>query len=338
MTLRVTDKTPVLVDLNIGTQFYTEVGYPIVKLTKGGLNIYSPYGVDDKRATIISTSGIVQVLFVRSTACLNIRKYLYPPANPVTVIPEKVFFKSANQQYYGWQTENIQITPQLMGQLRWPVTLPGLESVEGKTFPVVVTLPGGPMAPPQWQNVEILGGWLVARGTIVLMADYRSLPLYGGGWPMSIQDVCAAVALARKLGPQYGGKARVILAAHSFGGLYGLIAATWPEIPDVGPEGRPDAFISIDAISDRSHVIPDTYASLGLPADPYDRLGGHKVPVVVVDAGIPTLSSWSLPEAMQQFANAVATAGHPTRYLIIEGADHTSVLSDETVLKEIMGA
>ena len=86
----VTDPTPKIVDLGVGVQCYATDGTtPLVKISNGGLNLYSPFGNGAQRAVVISTGGVRQVALVALTACKNIRAWASAPAagsNTVTVL------------------------------------------------------------------------------------------------------------------------------------------------------------------------------------------------------------------------------------------------------------
>jgi hypothetical protein len=79
----VSDPTPKIVNLAVGVQLYATDGKtPLVKLSSGGTDLYSPFGNGAQRAVVISTGGVRQVAFVALTACTNIRPFA---ASGVTV-------------------------------------------------------------------------------------------------------------------------------------------------------------------------------------------------------------------------------------------------------------
>lgn len=74
MPLPITEAIPKLVDLAVGTQIYRLDGTtPLVKLSSGGTDLWSPFASGINRAVRISTGGLVQLVLVRTAACKNVR-------------------------------------------------------------------------------------------------------------------------------------------------------------------------------------------------------------------------------------------------------------------------
>ena len=74
MPLPITEAVLKLVDLAIGAQLYRLDGTtPLVKLSSGGMGLWSPFASGANRAVQISTGGVVQLALVRTADCTNVR-------------------------------------------------------------------------------------------------------------------------------------------------------------------------------------------------------------------------------------------------------------------------
>jgi hypothetical protein len=72
----VSDPTPKIVNLAVGVQLYATDGKtPLVKLSSGGTDLYSPFGFNAQRAVVISTGGVRQIAMVAAAACTNVRPF-----------------------------------------------------------------------------------------------------------------------------------------------------------------------------------------------------------------------------------------------------------------------
>ena len=99
----------------------------------------------------------------------------------------------------------------------------------GKPAPVVVFIHGG-----CWLNAygidhsRALATALTDAGYAVWNIEYRRLGDEGGGWPGSLDDIRAALALLGSLDDIRVDRSRLALAGHSAGGHLALLAAAGP--------------------------------------------------------------------------------------------------------------
>jgi len=106
--------------------------------------------------------------------------------------------------------------------------------------PVAVVLHGGYWQPPYTKLVmRPLCHDLVRRGYAAWNVEYRRLGKDGGGWPMTFDDVAAAIDLLAELGDDRLDLDRVALVGHSAGGQLALWAAARPSLPAGAPGAAP---------------------------------------------------------------------------------------------------
>jgi acetyl esterase/lipase len=122
-------------------------------------------------------------------------------------------------------------------------------------FPVAVVIHGGYWQPTFGKLVmRFVCGDLVRRGWATWNVEYRRLgPKSGGGWPMTFDDVAAAIDRLADLDPRLD-LDRVVLVGHSAGGHLALWAAgrtTIPAgMPGADPQVRPVAVAALAAVAD----------------------------------------------------------------------------------------
>jgi acetyl esterase/lipase len=91
--------------------------------------------------------------------------------------------------------------------------------------PVVVLVHGGCFRAVYGRDLDAaLAADAAARGHAAVNVEYRRLG-QGGGWPATLDDVCAALAIVPALDPRLQA-GRIALVGHSAGGYLALLAAT----------------------------------------------------------------------------------------------------------------
>ena len=139
----------------------------------------------------------------------------------------------------------------------------------GNDRPIIVMIPGGPLAPGNRDSLWPLARYLAGRGAVVFTADYRSAPSFGGGFPSTFADVGCAIRFARMNGPKLGGDAgNVTLVAHSFGGFPASVVALSSHdyatdeaacLAERG-DGRPNAFGGVAGVYTLNRIGQDFLA------------------------------------------------------------------------------
>lgn len=224
-----------------------------------------------------------------------------------------------------------------------------------KLLPIVVMIPGGPVAPGIREYLWTLARLVAWRGAVVFTADYRSGPQWGGGYPQTFADVACAISFARGHAAALGGDpTRVTLVAHSFGGFPGSVTALSthdfsvdePECQAAAADGRPDAFVGIGAIYGFDHIGQDFLAQMlggtrdEVP-DVWDATDisllatkkGHRAPPVRLLAGTADLVA---PIATADEFAAILGAGEiDVTVTAVDGATHDSILTKQLTLDTI---
>lgn len=224
-----------------------------------------------------------------------------------------------------------------------------------KDAPVVVVIPGGPMAPGNRGDLWSLARWLAWHGAVAFTSDYRASPKWGGGYPETFADVACAISYARTNARRLGGDpSSVTLLAHSFGGFpLAVLSLSSRDYAGAAPcnapssGGRPDAAIGIAGVYTFDRLGEDFLTeffggdrSSGAGArwelaDP-DRLAlrpdARRIPILLLvgtlDVSTPLQTAQSFVGALGGDANA--------RVVEIDGADHVSILESPRMV-ELVG-
>lgn len=261
------------------------------------------------------------------------------PKHPISATPRIVPLQQPDQSLavYGWATPRALTLGEHPGWVYFPTTFPGRLPVEGKVFPVVVTIPGGPLPLGGAEHMSAIASNLVGRGCVVFEADYRSMAQYGGGWPATFRDVASAIADARRLAPIYGGDpSRVTLVAHSFGGFPGSVMALRSANIDTNLVGdKPDAYVSLAGLSSKDQVSVNNVEFAGAP-DPRSVIGERRIPVHVIQGDADPVAL--LQPFSASFAADLARAGYDGSYTVVSGAGHDSIMSAEATMKVVLAA
>jgi acetyl esterase/lipase len=186
--------------------------------------------------------------------------------------------------------------------------------------PVAVVLHGGYWQPPYTKLImRPLCLDLVRRGFAAWNVEYRRLGKDGGGWPMTFDDVAAAIDHLEQLADRNLDLRRVTLVGHSAGGQLALWAGARPQLPDGSPGAAPAVaaagVLAMAAVTDLVRAgnaakqllggsvdeVPERYAQ----ADPMRRIPLN-VPVGLVHAGGDETVS---VKRSREYADAARSAG-----------------------------
>ncbi len=202
--------------------------------------------------------------------------------------------------------------------------------------PVAVVLHGGYWQPPYGKLVmRPMCLDLVRRGYAALNVEYRRLGRDGGGWPMTFDDVAAAVDLLAALGDEALDLSRVTLIGHSAGGQLALWAAGRRELPAGAPGAIPR--VSAGRVLALAAVCDITFAGTvavrlmgGLPAEVPERWAQanpiRRIPLAVPVALVHgTCDKTVRIERSREYARVAAAAGAPVT-LIETGGDHRELI------------
>lgn len=224
-------------------------------------------------------------------------------------------------------------------------------------WPLVVAIPGGPLPPGSRGALSVFAAPLAMQGAVVVAADYRSSPQYGGGYPQTFADVACAVRRAREIAPTYGANPdRVTLVSHSFGGWPASVVALSPERYRLGASNclavsgapTPEAYVGVASIHTLEGIGPDFLASLlGGTRDQQPAKWDAVDPIRILDAGlgrdIPVgvvtgaLDLVVTVEETAPFVDALRRTGYRATNDVIDTADHTTVLVHPTTFERILG-
>jgi acetyl esterase/lipase len=223
-------------------------------------------------------------------------------------------------------------------------------------WPLVVALPGGPLPPGARQSLEEFGSVMAMHGVVIMAADWRESPQFGGGYPISFEDVGCAIRYARSVASTYGADpAHVTLAAHSFGGFAGAVVSLSPTpfVPPVGEcaassgSTQPDAYVGIAPISSLQDMSPDLAQSfLGgtraeAPAawaasDPLELAAAPDAPHLPITLVVSTSDLAVPPAKITTLADALTANGRPVQVVTVSGPDHTGILIDPHTVAAIL--
>jgi acetyl esterase/lipase len=223
-------------------------------------------------------------------------------------------------------------------------------------WPVVVALPGGPAAPGTRSYLADFAQLVAGQGAVVFVADYRESPQWGGGSPITYEDIACAIRFARAHAAEYGGDGtHVSLVAHSLGPFFATIEALSPEDFEPAPEDcltaagstKPDAFIGIAGIYSQEGIAPaflesffggskDNAPSAWTAGDPYAVIAAGDVRRIPIRLIHGQFDGNVLPQSSQDFEMALEAAGLDSQLSLIPGADHGSVLQHRDTIRIVL--
>ncbi len=226
----------------------------------------------------------------------------------------------------------------------------------GGPWPVLVVVPGGPMPPGERSGMGPFAQLVAGQGAVVFVTDYRAAPTWGGGYPISYQDVACAIRFARANADLWGGDgSRVTLVAHSFGAFIASVVALSADAFEPAPTGclatsgstKPDAFIGIAGVYSQDDVsqvtlvdqfggTKDQAQATWTSGDPYAQVAGRSNISLPIELIHGTLDNNVRPASSVDFKYALDQAGYRSQLTFIENADHSSVLQDHHTIEAVL--
>ncbi len=212
-------------------------------------------------------------------------------------------------------------------------------------WPLVVAIPGGPLAPGIREGLAQLAAGLAVQGAVVVAADWREARQYGGGYPSSFEDVACAIRFSRSIAGKYeADPSRVVLVSHSYGGFPGAVVSLSPKAieptsaclgEDLSP--RPDAYVGLAAVSTLDEIEPgflvDFFGSTR-EADPATWASSDPVSLAEAKSkdGPPVRLVLGSDDAVvtadkiAPFVDALRKANRDVDVATLQGAGHADVL------------
>lgn len=175
---------------------------------------------------------------------------------------------------------------------------------------------GGPVDPLNLAGMDSLAGRLASMGARGVAVRYPTLP------PLTWADALAPLSAALSAYPG------AVVVGHSLGGYFASLLAYATAERDHPPVKR----LVLLAADDQ--VMPEYRILLGNAPDARDLMATSKVPVTVIagsDDPVCTVAE------LQAVVDDLHTTSHPGRWLVIDGADHDSILGDATAIAAILG-
>jgi acetyl esterase/lipase len=214
--------------------------------------------------------------------------------------------------------------------------------------PVAVVLHGGYWQAPYTKLImRPLCLDLVRRGFAAWNVEYRRLGKDGGGWPMTFDDVAAAIDHLEQLADDDLDLRRVTLVGHSAGGQLALWAAARPQLPDGAPGASPRVaarkVLAMAAVTDllgagdparqllggTTDEVPERYAQ----ADPIRRIP-LQIPIGLVHAhGDETVSV----KRSREYADAALCAGADVTLIETAGGHRDPIDPDSLAWRAAAG-
>jgi pimeloyl-ACP methyl ester carboxylesterase len=213
----------------------------------------------------------------------------------------------------------ISTTPEHVAFRPWQPAVGAFWTVKDDDWARVASVPtpsatfilvhGGPAEADSLEGMDNLAGRLADGGARAIAVRYPTK--LGTSW----QDAIAPLAAA--LGANLG----ATVVAHSLGGYFASLLAY----------AHPLARLVLIAADDQ--IGPEYRAALGNGPDSRALMRTSQVPVTVIAGSADLITT--VAEA-QNLVDALHATGHPGRFLVIDGADHDSILGDATVIAAIL--
>ena len=162
--------------------------------------------------------------------------------------------------------------------------------------PVAVVLHGGYWQAPYTKLImRPLCQDLARRGYAAWNVEYRRLGRDGGGWPMTFDDVAAAIDLLASLDDVALDLSRVTLFGHSAGGQLALWAAGRPALAPDAPGAAPrvvgERVLALAAVCDIVRAGKVAVALLGGPPSAVPERWAQADPMRRIPLDVPVASS-----------------------------------------------
>lgn len=181
---------------------------------------------------------------------------------------------------------------------------------------IYVLVHGGPLGLHTLAGMDGLAAWIATQGGIGVAIKFPMLA-EDGTWHDAVGAIQSAIAKGRATG------APVTLVGHSAGGLFISLTAFEAQL---GP--LPDRVVYVAADDQVGNWPQPTQ-----PPNPRTLYGANKLPVTVIAGSGDLIST---VEECQAIVTALANAGHPGQWLVIDPAGHSDILSDVGAIAAIL--
>ena len=232
------------------------------------------------------------------------------------------------------------VLPGLPATLRLPPTATD-------PVPLVVLVPGGGWTSADPTGLVPLAETLATAGIASATTTYRTAT-DGALFPTPVQDVACAIAWAAAQVRERGlDPAPVVVLGHSAGGHLAALVTLAPqrfrsECPY--PPVDPDALVGLAGVYDVTALPEPARALFG--SDPDEETdtweAGNPMTYAARRPGVPVLLAHGsadtlVPRALTTtFDTALRAGGHPTRVVVVEGADHDTVYLPDRVAAPLL--
>jgi len=221
-----------------------------------------------------------------------------PTITPISTTPEHI-------------AANMWVPPGPFATPPWTAGRVGIAWVAEPANPTqtFILVGGGPAPLGQFEGMDNLANRLAAQGARGIAVDYPNE--LGTQWADALAPLQAALAIYPD----------ATVVAHSLGGYFGsILAYTTPFL-------RRLVLVAAD------DLIGEQYrTALGGPLV-RDLMRSSDVPVTVIAGSYDPVTTVA---ETQNLVNALNATGHPGRFLVIDGADHDSILGDANVIAAIL--
>jgi hypothetical protein len=298
-----------LVDVKKDGQVYRLDGTPLIKWSAnytvtslGGSGLYD--------IVVVTTGNVTQYALILTSATTNRRPVgttSVPAPVPAPVPPAPVIPPISTTPTHIAARQRNPLDPAGFWTANWAPDRSAWIASGVSGQPVCLLIHGGPIAADSLGGVDNLAGSLATAGAKGIALQY----------PTQNTTLAAAMAPLRAAVTQY--KPSVIVA-HSLGGYFGGILAA--------ETGLPLVMVATDDLPN------DIYRNaLGGPVGRAALLAS-KVRVTVITGSLDPVATVAEHQAL---VADLAASGHPGRWIVIDGANHSSILSDTGTIAAIQG-
>jgi len=245
----------------------------------------------------IGTGYIANIVRIANQAAGTVA----PPAPPPVVIPPPVIPPISTTPTRIAAQQRDPFTPAAFWTAVWSLDGSAWIASGGAARPVCLLIHGGPIADDNLGGIDNLAGSLAVAGAKAIALRYPTLDTTLAA---AMAPLRAAVALYKP----------TVIVAHSLGGYFGGILAAETGLPLV-------------------MVATDDRLALGGPVGRAALLAS-KVRVTVITGSLDPVATVAEHQAL---VADLAKSGHPGRWVVIDGANHDSILSDTGTIAAIQG-
>lgn len=329
---------PTLVDVKKGGQVFHLDGAPLVKWSRD-YTVTSLGQSGQYDLIVVTTSGTRQYALVLTSAVRNRRPVTSPVPNPIpTPKPVPVptpppapstppinlipIHKPSTQPpgdssfvKYGWSAAYEDGWSKYGAWVTRPAKFPNYPEPPASPE-VFILVHGGPLSINTFAGMDSVASWVASRGGIGVAIKYPML-LEDGTWLEGVAAIQQAIAKGKATG------AKVTLVGHSAGGFFISLAAFQ------APSGaKPDRVVFVAADDQVSGWPQPTQ-----PPNPRESYGANKIPTTVIVGSGDMVTTVAEGQAMVTALNA---AGHPGKWIVIDPAGHSDILSDVNFINELL--